>query len=1549
MVNHKPLPALPLSCPLAVLSVDSRNHRARLLKHFLADIHEPGIESRRDGWVYVFEEVLDELSNQISREDWLGAIKRGRQLKRSLQADPGTITRSSSVEGGESEKDKEVLNPEPEISPFKRLLNLASRPALPLGEKRAGHLLLCVSPHGSSVPVPTEDAGFDLVPANIGCIFAPGTFSLRTTEHGENHTVLYGLGGLQVNVLESNLRLVGGTFTFKGVNSPMQHMLLSKVLRLGVYIQLSLILEQHMLADSGVEIKFVRPKLSTPSPSTPTSPSPPQEPRSKPRNSLIPSSFANFLKRGISYRSQTVNPFGARGGSLDLTVVPPAAEPPLDASIRKSFDGLGARLNRFSFLGERRNSLRLSRPSSKETSSFAEPFVVALGRVEEWRGLLSTSPGVTLAPPRLLVELAEKDKQAAGNPDRNDQKPKRRLKGDERLSLTSLLGWDGKESEGRGMCGILGFVRQQEISVLCSSHVPSSNSTSQTSPPTPIESPTQEGSSAFTTSTTATKSTTLTSFHLPTPGLTPCGKPHWITYQYYVPDSGDEVLGEWVHNLTRRRTSACIRPGCKFSQGEHEFRVIHDGIRIVIRVSAPTQGLDNSDTEDIEMWTSCAMCDAKSPRKKMETGTYLMSYAKFIELLVYSPLFWVRTPPTCEHTPSADMSNALPPSRFNAIRHFSTSHGEVTVAISITGDIFELRMPRLQVARNVERASPPLSSYGTKDAGADVDRKKVLRKEIRKWWEGVSDHIDKLEKVLNVEETTVQKALPRLPSVDDAYESFGAQETQTVPSTPDVQTPMAYPLPPLPPSTPLSPSKDTPNQDSYFTTKSSANSTTIPSKPPTLPSKNNSEELLATLRLNFQKIEQSLYTQLARTSEGHLNDVRRSFIATGKGTQKRLVAWQKKHLGPSKSKVVGDLVAEEPDWWANGCHALPGGNIIVREDDMGNLIQDIFSTTDYQLELANLSIVRSASSAQPSTPTPVSDSGGSSFFSVATGYRLFTSSSKHQPDPDQEDVVWNEPEHYSAVITRKPNSRDPASFLSIRDVMRQKTIPEQPNVASSGSRFGSLSNVTGLSSKSASAKTKADVALSMLAANGQLDGTPSEDPGTLLLHELENSVPTPGSSRPSSVKSDDVNVNTNTSTGTPTTIRKAPSSSVPEQGTNESTSTIVKDTHVNGNQPDAPPPLPPKDTKLQKEVPSVPITPPATASGFTATIAHGLSSAMRFVLRDEHSSSSLAPPETPPVSTVKHHALLADINTFDDRPHIKYDWTVGKRLKFSCTVYYAKQFDILRKRCGISDSFVQSLSKSMNWAAEGGKSKSNFWKTSDDRYIIKTLVNAWNVADLQVLVELAPSYFRYMDSTATRPTALAKLLGFYTVEIRNLETGAVQTKADLLVMENLFFGQKISKTFDLKGIQGRKVKSHGDTTKTLFDGEWIEGQQRTLTLVRPHSKMVLREAVRSDAEYLSKSNIMDYSLLLGVDEEKKQIICGLVDTIGSYTFAKTLEYKAKQGLQSGKEVTVMPPTEYQDRFVNALEGYFVACPDKWSKPLDESKIIHDPNLLPSVL
>ncbi|KAF8151494.1 hypothetical protein B0H34DRAFT_131326 [Crassisporium funariophilum] len=1540
MANQKPLPALP-SPALTTLSVEARIHRALLIRHFLADIHEPSIESRRDGWLYVFEEALDELSQHMNRGEWLNSVRRGRTFKqihsKKSQANGGSLG-SKAGETGEEKKDngkgpeqkKDTHHLPSPVDSLKQVRHLAARAPPPSGVLRTGHLVLCVAPHGSKVPVPIEDSGFDIVPANIGCTFSAGDFALQGQGQDEfDTTVMYGLNGLETNVEEDNLRLVGGTFTFKGVNSPIQHHLLFKVLRLSVYLHLSLILEQHLNSDSGVQLKYSRPKMSTPSPSTPIQMFPEPQPRdtkTRSRNSIIPSSFTNFFaKRSLSFRSQTISPPGGRGGSLDLTHLAPP-ENSGDSSPRKSSEGVGLRLRRFSFIGDRRKSTyhQSTTIPKRETE---KPFAIALKRINESIGLLSTSPGVVLKAPKTIIDLAEKETANQG----------RRLKGDERVGLTSLLGWDGKDAEGRGMSGILGFVRHQGISVLYSQYV---------SPRISAE-PGSGGSSTF----TRTSSTS----NLPKTGLSTCCKPHWVTYNYYSAE--DRTLGDAIHEIVMSSKTVCDRPGCTINRGQHERRYIHAGLSITIQTSDVE--LDGDGDDFIQMWESCAICEAKSPQTKMNDGTFLHSFAKFLELLIYSPALCTLTPSLCEHTtPPTGPWSTLPVSRLNIVRHFSTASSDVSFALSTIEDIFELRVPRLQITRGVEKSSPPPTSAGSKEERTPLEElasKRILRREIKKWWEGVADHVDKIEKALNSNDmSSAQKALPRLPSVDDAYDDFDFSRASTGSNTPRAQSPDN--LPPLPPTTPSSPTLQPIKEYFPTTTVSNISTETAASQTPTVPPKDDADQLLATLRHNFHKVEQSLYSQLARTPEDSLNDVRRAFLSTGRGTQKRLKAWQKKHLG-RKARLVGDLVAEEPAWWGKGCHAVPGGNIIVRENDWGSIIAHTLSTVDYQLELANLSMVRSASGHSSTAPlTPATESAPSSFFSVATGYRLFTSGSRNQPDPDQEGVVWNEPEQYSGVISRKEHTRD--GILSIRDVLRQNTIPDTSSTPplSASSRFATISSSSshsaGGSLAAAAVKAKADVGVTRQAADGEVKGPAVSESADKLLQELESN-----SSRPGSVRSE--NISSTSSGFLDAHIRRGSASSIISGETGESEVTLGKKDST--PRPSVlPPPLPPKDLPKRAEetvdVAKTPATPlkttgpepvPGVSSGFASTLASGVSAAMRFVISSETPSNPVSPSAT--FATSRHHGLLlADIAS-DERPHIKYDWTIGKRLKFSCTVYYAKQFDVLRKRCGINDIFLKSLSRSTNWAAEGGKSKSNFWKTSDDRFIIKTLVNAWNVADLQVLIEHAPSYFRYMDATASKATVLAKLIGFYTIEIRNLETGTVQSKADLLVMENLFYDQNITKMFDLKGIQGRKVKAHGNTSKTLFDGEWIEGQQRTLTLVHPHSKAILHDALKSDAEFLARSNIMDYSLLLGVDEEKKQIACGLVDTIGSYTFAKTLEYKAKQNLQSGKEVTVIPPAEYQERFISALEGYFVACPDKWSKPQDESKIISDLNLLPSVL
>ena len=253
------------------------------------------------------------------------------------------------------------------------------------------------------------------------------------------------------------------------------------------------------------------------------------------------------------------------------------SETPVEAVTRKSFEG---HLHRFSLIGEKKSST--GKPT--QTPHGQKPFEATLRGVEDSLSLLSTSTGVRFKPPKILVDLADREKAEES----------RLLMADERIALSSLLGWDGKDAEGRGMSGTLGFVRHQQLSVLHSQHIP-------LLPP--------EGSTASTISSS-------TSSTLSTTGLSICGKRSWMTYFYY--SSGDKPLGDMINDLARDANLPCERSGCLFSRGQHEIRIIHGGTRIVIRTSSDVE--DSADSL-IEMWQSCAMCEARTSRTNMTDGT----------------------------------------------------------------------------------------------------------------------------------------------------------------------------------------------------------------------------------------------------------------------------------------------------------------------------------------------------------------------------------------------------------------------------------------------------------------------------------------------------------------------------------------------------------------------------------------------------------------------------------------------------------------------------------------------------------------------------------------------------------------------------------------------------------------------------------------------------------------------------------------------------------------------------------------------------------------
>ena len=151
----------------------------------------------------------------------------------------------------------------------------------------------------------------------------------------------------------------------------------------------------------------------------------------------------------------------------------------------------------------------------------------------------------------------------------------------------------------------------------------------------------------------------------------------------------------------------------------------------------------------------------------------------------------------------------------------------------------------------------------------------------------------------------------------------------------------------------------------------------------------------------------------------------------------------------------------------------------------------------------------------------------------------------------------------------------------------------------------------------------------------------------------------------------------------------------------------------------------------------------------------------------------------------------------------------------------------------------------------------------------------------------------------------------------------VQAKADLLAMENLFYNQKFTKTFEFKGIQRRRVKNSLNSAAPIVGFYFITaGQQCALTVtpVSPISKAILREATKANC-FLSKCNIINYSC-------DHYIACSLLPHLLIDTIVQLYGYK-DSGVQGegifGKEgdITVVPPREYQERFVSALDSYFM--------------------------
>ncbi|KAJ1786022.1 Mitochondrial distribution and morphology protein 12, partial [Coemansia sp. RSA 1938] len=274
--------------------------------------------------------------------------------------------------------------------------------------------------------------------------------------------------------------------------------------------------------------------------------------------------------------------------------------------------------------------------------------------------------------------------------------------------------------------------------------------------------------------------------------------------------------------------------------------------------------------------------------------------------------------------------------------------------------------------------------------------------------------------------------------------------------------------------------------------------------------------------------------------------------------------------------------------------------------------------------------------------------------------------------------------------------------------------------------------------------------------------------------------------------------------------------------------------------------------------------------------------------------------------------------------HVSFERTAGQT-KITCQVFYAAQFEALRRCNGCEDSYIESLSRCNPYVPKGGKSGSAFLRTRDERFIIKEI----STAEADAFLKFAPFYFEHMFWNWTfreeRPTVLAKIFGFCCVSYRNKSTNKRLKNMNVVIMENLFYGRTCSRYFDLKGSERNRMADESQLDAVLQDENMLMHIRDRPICIRQQTKRHLHAAIWNDTLFLSKMNVMDYSLLVGFDEAKNELVVGIIDFIRTFTWDKQLESWVKEaGILGGKKgPTIVSPKQYKNRFREAMKRYFM--------------------------
>ena len=256
-----------------------------------------------------------------------------------------------------------------------------------------------------------------------------------------------------------------------------------------------------------------------------------------------------------------------------------------------------------------------------------------------------------------------------------------------------------------------------------------------------------------------------------------------------------------------------------------------------------------------------------------------------------------------------------------------------------------------------------------------------------------------------------------------------------------------------------------------------------------------------------------------------------------------------------------------------------------------------------------------------------------------------------------------------------------------------------------------------------------------------------------------------------------------------------------------------------------------------------------------------------------------------------------------------------------------------------SFDFDKNLYSFAKVAKGEGKSGSLFFKTYDEKFILKTISDK----DLQSFKFFVKEYFNYL--LKNHYSLLVRIYGVYTINVG-------VSHVNMILMENIcpFSEKKIIKyKFDLKGSSYKRntknlIQNKKEVTLKDLDFLDIIKLEPKVIFINSFQRELVYGIMKNDIELLTKYNLMDYSLFIAVLEYKPEITkqtktmrmyvskdqkfvyyIGIIDYLSFYGVRKKLETFIKNFFLCKKEdktnISAVHPNIYSQRFLQFMTTY----------------------------